>query len=245
MHVKALNSQRSRYHLKIAVALIVVIPLLSFCLVLVSLLSPTFSYSLITQIGVTLAGLTCGFTGYGMLRQYPENIERLRNYLERIASEDLPEHAVLLHSEQDTGDIERYLNVVVQGLQSKIRQLDEQLDLSRKMLDTIKLQSDEIVAAEQQRVMIESLGAACHHLGQPVTVLSLYLSRVRDLKPEVLNQKDFEACTRAVENIGVILKKLKNVSDYRSVPYATFVDQLDRRLLAQSQILDIEGAPSS
>jgi hypothetical protein len=234
----ALNSLRSRYHLKVAIALVVVIPMLSFCLIAISLFSPTASYSLVTQVGVTVMGLVCGLSGYGMLKQYPANLERLRGYLERIAHEDIPDHATLLHAEQDISDIERYLNVVISGLHDKIFQLDKQLGLSRQMVSTIEKQSDEIVAAEQQRVMIESLGAACHHLGQPAMVLSLYLSRVQDLRPEVLNQDDFVACAKAVEDIGTILKKLTRVSEYRSVPYITFADGL--KGATETTIVDIE-----
>ncbi len=44
----------------------------------------------------------------------------------------------------------------------------EKADMKR----TIEAQREEILAAERQRVMIQSLGAACHHLGQPATVVS-------------------------------------------------------------------------
>jgi DNA repair exonuclease SbcCD ATPase subunit len=141
--------------------------------------------------------------------------------------------------EQDMSDIEQSLNDVIRGLQTKIQQLDEQLTLSRQMLETIEKQSDEIVEAERQRVMIESLGAACHHLGQPATILSLYLSRVRDLRPEVLNNDEFKACDDAVQDISEILKKLMRVSEYRTMPYSTFKDTLDPGVVKRTRILDI------
>lgn len=235
----SLTSQRSRYQLKIAVALTVVIPLLAFCFVGLSMFTPVVAYSVTTTMGVMAAGMASGILGYSILRRYPANIERLHDYLERMASDDLPEHAALVLGAQDMEDIEGYLNTIIRGLQDKITQRDEQLGLSREMIRTIQDQSDEIIAAEQQRVMIESLGAACHHLGQPATVLSLYLSRVRDLRPEVLKQEEFEACSRAVDEISDILKKLKRVSEYRTRPYATFEDRLNKDLVNKPQILDI------
>jgi len=235
----SLDSQRSRYHLKIAMALIVVIPMLSFCLLWLSLFSTIVAYSLTTQISVTVLGLCCGLAGYALLRQYPENMELLRDYLEQMAAGNLPEQATLIQGEKDTSDIERYLNIVIRGLHTKISKLDEQLGISRRMLETIENQSAEIVAAERQRVMIESLGAACHHLGQPATILSLYLSRVRDLRPEVLKHDEFLACSKAVDDIAEILKKLMHVSEYRTMPYTTYSDDLDGSAGAKTQIVDI------
>ncbi len=235
----SLTSQRSRYQIKIAVALTVIIPMLSFTLVALSLFTTIVTYSVVTQTAVMATGLLSGILGYSILRRYPANIERLRDYLAQMAAEDLPEQATLVLHEQDMVDIEKSLNTIIHGLQDKISRLDEQLELSRQMVKTIQNQSDEIVAAEQQRVMIESLGAACHHLGQPATILSLYLSRVRDLRPEVLEQEEFEACSRAVDDISDILKKLKRVSEYRTMPYVSFVETLDHKLINDSRILDI------
>jgi phosphoglycerate-specific signal transduction histidine kinase len=236
----SITSQRSRYQLKIAIALTVVIPMLSFCYLALSMFTSMVTSPVATQVGVMVAGMTSGILGYTILRHYPANIERLRDYLERMAAEDLPEQATLVLGEQDMAEIEGHLNTVIRGLQDKITRLDEQLTLSRQMVRTIQNQSDEIVAAEQHRVMIESLGAACHHLGQPATILSLYLSRVRDLRPEVLNHEEFEACSRAVEEIGDILKKLKHVGEYRTRPYTTFMNELDPKLVGRSRILDID-----
>jgi hypothetical protein len=237
----SLQSRRSRYHLKIAIALIVVIPMLSFCLLGASVLTTAVNYSFMTHVVIIAMGLLCGAAGYGMLLQYPANIERMRDYLARIASDDLPEHVTLRLGEQDSSDIERYLNVVIKALHDRIERLDTELALSQELLETIRAQSGQLVAAEQQRVMLESLGAACHHLGQPATILRLYLSRVRDLRPEVLSHDEFSACNRAVEDISDILMKLKSVSEYRTMPYATHVDAAkDEPDTSRVRIVDIE-----
>ncbi|MBT3193767.1 MAG: hypothetical protein HN341_14565 [Verrucomicrobia bacterium] len=238
----SLASQRSRYHLKIAVALIAVIPLLSFCLLGLSLLTSMVNYSPMAHIAIAVTGLICGISGYSMLRQYPANIERMRHYLSRIASDDLPDEASLVHGEQDSSDIEHYLNVVIRGLHDKITRLDRELARSQDLLLTVESQSEEIVAAERQRVMIESLGAACHHLGQPATVLSIYLSRLQEMRPEVLGQDEFQACSSAVDSISEILKKLKRVSEYRTLPYITHTEGQGDAARLDAQIVDIEPA---
>ncbi len=242
----SLTSQSSRYHLKIAIALVVVIPMLSFSLVGLSLFTTVVIYSPATHGAILLAGFLCGVLGFGMLRQYPTNIERMRDYLEKIAADDLPKSVTLIHSEHDSSDIERYLNEVVQGLHDKINALDEQLEISRKLTDAVRKQSEEIVDAERQRVMIESLGAACHHLGQPATILRIYFSCIKDLRPEVMEQKEFCACSMAIESISEVLQKLQRVSKYRTTPYAAAfsVDENTTSSDNKTQIVDINPPPA-
>jgi PAS domain S-box-containing protein len=75
--------------------------------------------------------------------------------------------------------------------------------------------------AERHRVMLESLGAACHHLGQPATVLlgNLELLRAR------LGTEDKDACElldssiRSMDEIGSILHRLNQVNEYRTTCY--------------------------
>jgi len=236
----SIKSQRSRAYLEAALALTTVIPLLSFCVIMLSLFTDLLPDSTMLRAGVAVAGSIAGAAGYLMLRVYPANLERVRDYLSRIAAEDLPERVELLPVEQDFSDIEFYLNEVIGGLQKHIARLDEELERSRRMLETIEKQSAEIVAAERQRVMLESLGAACHHIGQPMTVLSLYLTRMRDLHVAGEEDREMVACLDAVESISGILKKLMRVSEYRTVPYVTFLSGAEGGTEAHMDILDID-----
>jgi FixJ family two-component response regulator len=83
----------------------------------------------------------------------------------------------------------------------------------------VEHQKQQLVEAEKQRVMIESLGAACHHLGQPTTVITTYLEMIKrqDLPQEALTM--LEGCIEAANSIGDILNKLQQVSEYRTEPY--------------------------
>ena len=80
-------------------------------------------------------------------------------------------------------------------------------------------QREKLIDAERQRVMIESLGAACHHLGQPVTVITGYLQLMQraETSPERLEMLD--SCLKAAEAMGDVLRRLQMVSEYRTEPY--------------------------
>jgi len=75
--------------------------------------------------------------------------------------------------------------------------------------------------AERQRVMLESLGAACHHLSQPATVLMGNL----DILQQLGDNKDgkrvslVESSIEAMREIGVVLRKLNAVNEYKTRPY--------------------------
>jgi len=75
--------------------------------------------------------------------------------------------------------------------------------------------------SERRRVMLASLGAACHHLGQPSTILLANLGLIRqklDMKdPEV---KDlYDSSVQAVERLGEILHKLTHVNEFKTTAY--------------------------
>ncbi len=74
---------------------------------------------------------------------------------------------------------------------------------------------------ERNRVVLESLGAACHHLGQPATLLmgnlSLLQAKMASEDPIVLQllASSMEAITR----LGETLHKLNEVNEYRTTMY--------------------------
>ena len=104
--------------------------------------------------------------------------------------------------------------------QSMISALDR-----RVMQQTLKRQAEALMDAERQRVMLESLGAACHHMGQPATILlvNLQLLKEGESNPEKLNliEQSMQAATR----LSDILHRLQTVSDYRTVPYLKLGDK--------------------
>lgn len=75
--------------------------------------------------------------------------------------------------------------------------------------------------AEQRRVMLESLGAACHHLGQPATVL---LGNLGIIQKKIADSDDalkelVQSSIEAMETMSDILYKLNTVNEYKTTQY--------------------------
>jgi PAS domain S-box-containing protein len=76
--------------------------------------------------------------------------------------------------------------------------------------------------SERQRVMLASVGAACHHLGQPATVIMTNLELIKRLtkdagKPEL--EEIIQLTNEAAESLAGVLHKLNAVNEYRTIQY--------------------------
>lgn len=93
--------------------------------------------------------------------------------------------------------------------------------------------------AERRRVMLESLGAACHHLGQPATVLlanvGIIQRRIQSDDPTV--QELLTSSISAAETLGEILHKLNSVNEYKTMQYLRSSEEGEPS--DSSRILDI------
>ena len=77
--------------------------------------------------------------------------------------------------------------------------------------------------------MIESLGAACHHLSQPLTAARLNLDLLaKDPQIDTDELRDeVSKISRSVRRASQILHQLLGVAEYRTVPYTKYQDILD------------------
>jgi PAS domain S-box-containing protein len=74
--------------------------------------------------------------------------------------------------------------------------------------------------AERQRVMLESIGAACHHMSQPVTVLLTNMELMQKLNFSGDSMKELAGISReAAATLGGILHRLNAVDKYRTTEY--------------------------
>ena len=93
--------------------------------------------------------------------------------------------------------------------------------------------------AERHRVMLESLGAACHHLGQPATVLLANLGimqrKLNGDGDELINEL-VTSSIEAAETLGDILHKLNAVNEYKTTRYLERPDGVESD---ENRILDI------
>lgn len=92
--------------------------------------------------------------------------------------------------------------------------------------------------AERQRAMLASVGAACHHLGQPATVIMTNLELIRRMTKD-LDRKELQEIldltNEAADTLAEVLHKLNAVTEYRTVQY---LDTKDGQL-PTNIILDI------
>jgi hypothetical protein len=91
---------------------------------------------------------------------------------------------------------------------------------------------------ERRRVMLESLGAACHHLGQPATILlaNLGIMRNRLANADESVKELVETSAKAVERLGRILHRLNAVNEYKTTRY---LEPTEGAGDGESRILDI------
>ena len=143
--------------------------------------------------------------GYWMLAKYPVNIVRLRHYMESLTRGVIPDHVALMTDEDDLAAIEVLMRKVVKQTEARV--------------NTIESQTETLLDAERQRVMIEALGTACHHLGQPVTVISGYLEMTRRMVLPAEAQTMLAECRVAADALANILDRLQQMTVYRTEPY--------------------------
>ena len=200
----SLVSHGSRLQFGVAIALITILPLLTLFYMLQSHASgERLSEGGMWTLGIILTTTVC--LGYYLLMKYPRTIMRLRHHMELIAQGELPDSIDLLNGERDITAIEEYFNLIIAGMRERIA--------------TIQEQREELIKAEGQRVMTESLCTACHHLGQPATTIMAYLELLKREPLSSSGHRKLVACIEAADTMHDILKRLQNVTDYRPAPY--------------------------
>jgi PAS domain S-box-containing protein len=92
--------------------------------------------------------------------------------------------------------------------------------------------------ADRHRVMLESLGTACHHIGQPATILmgslEIMQSKLANADPSV--QQLVRTGLDSMRSLANILQKLQAVTEYRT---RTYLDGQETAAGGESRILEI------
>ena len=205
----SMASRGAMLHFISALMLISVIPALAVFYVSISSLTGTrLGWGTLGPLIVVVVALM--MLGYSILAKYPASVVRLRHWVEELARGNLPVRIELSADEDDLAAIERCLHEVVRQ--------------SKQRVDTLEEQTEALLVAERQRVAIEGLGAACHHLGQPATSLSLalYMMRCANTSPEITPLID--QCQQSADAVSEILHKLQSIANYRTEPYLSAPD---------------------
>ncbi len=200
----SMSSRGAKLHFLSALTLISIIPALAFLyMAMRGFIGSQIGWVTLVPLAITVAALMG--LGYGILAKYPASVIRMRHWVEGLAKGNTPMHIELSSDEDDLVAIERCLREVVRQSQQRIRTLEQQ--------------TEALLIAERQRVAIEGLGAACHHLGQPATSISiaLYMIRRANTSPQVTPLID--QCQQAADAMAEILQKLQYIANYRTEPY--------------------------
>jgi len=200
----SLASRGVRNQFAVAIVLMSLIPLCVIAFLVVDVI-PNESLSLDALRIITSIVFAAAFLGWFLLFKYPINILRLRQYLDALAKGEIPRHIDIEKVESDLTAIEQHMSRIVLQTEDRIRTIENQMQI--------------LLENERQRVVIESLGAACHHLGQPATVLntSLQLMEKQELSPEL--RELVVQCKLSAHDITDILYKLQRISEYKTESY--------------------------
>ena len=141
----SLISRGARVQFAIGIALISVIPLLTTWALISNFGTDSARFDEHTLLTVPLL-VVAAIGGYIILRKYPVNIVRLRDYLEQMLRGELPEHVTLLRAEDDLTAVEKCLNLILE-------QLHERVDLLRKEKQQLQQQLYQMQKMESLGVM--------------------------------------------------------------------------------------------
>ncbi|MFZ4395622.1 MAG: HD-GYP domain-containing protein [Kiritimatiellia bacterium] len=200
----SMSSRGTKLHFFSALMLISVLPFLAFVYISIcGFMDPQRVRGMVLPLAFIVVLLMA--LGYTILAKYPASVVRLRRWVEELAHGDMPVRIELSSDEDDLIAIERCLREVVRQSQQRVYTLEQR--------------TEALLVAERQRVAIEGLGAACHHLGQPATSISITLDIIRQYNtaPEIAPLID--KCQKAANNMSEILHKLQHIAKYRTEPY--------------------------
>ncbi|QHI69474.1 sensor histidine kinase [Tichowtungia aerotolerans] len=216
--LKTLNAE---IQAEIAIVLLAIMPALSICYVLTVISNPGhLAPGMIFLIFILTLGVA--FSGFLILRKYPKNIIKLRNYFTEIAQKTPPENIRLVQAgdSDDIRYIEENFNRMLAEMRHRIEKTEEQLQVEHELRKTIDDQQKELQG------MIRTLAAVCHHIGQPATVLQMemHLLMQKATDDEVIQR--IAESAQEVDRISTILQKLQRSSTFMSTPFSGSEDPL-------------------
>lgn len=203
----------TRHQFGVAVALMSAIPLLAFSYLLGDAM---FAHSFDTETLYMMLPCVVALVALGvvLLARHTIEMSALRHTLESMAKGELPITS-LNESSEDFMVIQRHLGTVMKHTDDKVK--------------IIEAQSKALIQAEQQRVMAETVGAACHHLGQPATVIRVYLDLMKKVEMSPEMQGMIQECQFAAEEVAQILQRLQGVGKYQTEPYLVALNNGESR----------------
>ena len=221
-----LNTHNALHQAIISILLLSVIPSLSLFYLGAMMWFQAEQLSRSTQGFIFVSMLIIATSGLRILLKFPKNIIKLRQYIEEIATGILPDKVRLLntHSSDDLRFIELGFNEILQEMRNQIELLEQKLEVERALRETIERQQQNLLQAERHHAMIQSLAAACHHIGQPATILKMRLCLMKEIASSDDELAEIEECQKDLRLILIVLDKLRAVNEFRTEPYVSDAD---------------------
>ncbi len=228
-----LNKQDANSQVKLAIGLMSAIPALAFFYMGAMLYSKE-SPSALTVLPVFCCTIAISVSGYFVLRKYSQSIVKLRRLITEVAEGTLPEQVMLdeVGSSDDLKYIEFGINAILCEMANRLRLIEEKYKVEAKLRKALEKQQQSLMQAERHRVMIQSLGAACHHLGQPATILRMRLFMLKERAQSLEEITEIEESIKEVDVICEVLRRLREANEFRTESYLSEGDPMDQQILA-------------
>jgi DNA-binding NtrC family response regulator len=83
----------------------------------------------------------------------------------------------------------------------------------------LRQQQERLRFLERHRIMTESLGSVCHHISQPMTILTSCLELMKNIKGENHVSELLDESLEAANRVTQLLDKFQKLCLYRTEPY--------------------------
>lgn len=182
----------------------------------------------ITDIGGHLEYINPAMT---RLWRYPDETRMIQSRIQDLWSDDADLSGMFKQVQQGdswTGTLtaQRYDGTTLPLQVSATANYDADDQLAGMVFSFVdvsdRIRAEEIAReAERQRIMLESIGSACHHLGQPATVLltSLGIMQKRESKIDEEMRLLLHQGLDSAEKLRSILHRLNRINEYRTIRY--------------------------
>lgn len=229
-----LNTKNALHQAIISILLLSVIPSLTLLYMGAIMWFEAEPLSFHVQISVFVLILIIATSGFLILMKFPRNIIQLRAYIEEVAAGVIPDKICLLDTENsdDLRFIETGFNTILQEMRSQIDLTKRQLEVEKTLQKTISRQQQNLLEAERHRAMVQSLGAACHHIGQPASILKMRLFLLKQIANSDDELTEIEECQKDLRLILIVLDKLRAVSEFKTESYIGSKGSKDCEILA-------------
>jgi DNA-binding response OmpR family regulator len=154
---------------------------------------------------------------------------------------------IMLTAQQSPTDVAKVLTLGADDYIKKPVSLQELVARIRtgyrvvSLLRELREQHNKGIESERLKVMLESVGAASHHLSQPLTAMILNLEMM--LEDQVFDTESIKECLQLSQWMQKIINKFQQIEEYRTQPYyleSNILDigldqNIDQWLLQQAQ----------